>query len=122
MNCYPQTTNGITMNLKWNIKDLSRLEIARKFWNGRSRDALLDVWMDETHPGRERFIENRDIIVGLLESKDPERYAKDLRSEGHSLRTLIREIPVIFPKEFKQARIKRGLRLPNEKLITDTDN
>ncbi|MGF1678168.1 MAG: hypothetical protein ACFCUX_03120 [Candidatus Methylacidiphilales bacterium] len=101
------------MNLTFNLHDYQRLEMARLFWNGRARQALLDTWLDPRHPGRERFLVQRDLIIGLLEADDPQAFAETLRDQGHSLRTLIRDIPVIFPDWFREARIRHGLsRLP----------
>lgn len=97
------------MNLRWNLEDLSRLYISRLFWQGKSRPAVLEVWLDSRHPGRERFLAQREMIEGLLEAEDPEAYAETFKEKGHSLRTMIREIPVLFPDWFREARIRLGL-------------
>jgi hypothetical protein len=92
----------------FNMEDYARLEYARLWWNGRYRAALLRVWLNDLHPGKGRFLSRRELIVGLLESDNPEQYVRDC-APGYSLRTLIREIPVIFPDWLKQAREDLGL-------------
>ncbi|HUB66416.1 MAG TPA: hypothetical protein VL981_02890 [Candidatus Methylacidiphilales bacterium] len=51
---------------------------------------LLYVWEHPEHPHRERFKENRALIEGLLECKDPRSYAESVACEKWSLRTLRR--------------------------------
>ncbi len=71
---------------------------AKILWkNPRSRRRLLHVWEHPDHPHRERFEENRALIVGLLECEDPEAYIGAVAgSEKWSLRTLTREIPCVI--------------------------
>jgi hypothetical protein len=76
----------------------------RLFWRGKYRPAMLAVWLDPRHPGRERFLEQRELIEAFLDSDDPEAFALERTHDGHSLRTLIREIPVLFPDWFREER------------------
>jgi hypothetical protein len=55
------------------------------------------VWEHPDHPHRERFEENRELVVGFLECENPQAYvdAEDRRTKW-SLRTLTREIPCVI--------------------------
>jgi hypothetical protein len=79
-----------------NLEDEARLQYSRILWrNPRTRRRLLYVWDHPEHPHRERFHENRDVVVGLLEDSDPEAYVEGLPRKW-SLRTLTREIPCVI--------------------------
>lgn len=80
-----------------NLEDEARLQYSRILWkNPRTRRRLLYVWEHPEHPHRERFEENRDLVIGLLEGQDPQAYVDLLPSKKWSLRTLTREIPCVI--------------------------
>jgi hypothetical protein len=54
------------------------------------------VWEHPGYPHRERFEENRELVVGLLECDDPQHYVDALPSRHWSLRALTREIPCMI--------------------------
>jgi hypothetical protein len=84
-------------SLAYDLEDLARLEYSRLLWkNPRTRRRLLFVWEHPAHPHRERFEENRELVVGLLECEDPQRYVDRLPARTWSLRTLTREIPCMI--------------------------
>jgi len=93
-----------------NLEDEARLQYSRILWkNPRTRRRLLYVWEHPEHPHRERFEENRELIVGLLEDADPQAYVESLAPKKWSLRTLTREIPCViweFWDESKEASLK----------------
>jgi hypothetical protein len=80
--------------------DWARLQYGRLLWKRpRTKARLLTHWSDPRHPYSERFLERyRPFVERLLESieADNERLDAELRSEGHSLRTIMREIPPVF--------------------------
>jgi hypothetical protein len=60
---------------------------------------LLAHWSDSRHPYSERFLKRyRPFVERLLESTDADndRLDIELLGEGHSLRTIMREIPPVF--------------------------
>lgn len=60
-------------------------------------------WTDPRHPGAERFISRyRPLVERVLESTESDDLVLDaeLRKEGHSLRTIVREIPPVFGSFF----------------------
>jgi hypothetical protein len=80
-----------------NFEDAARLQYSRILWKGeRTRRRLLYVWEHPEHPHRERFQENRELIVGFLECEDPQTYVDALPEKKWSLRTLTREIPAVI--------------------------
>lgn len=81
-----------------NYEDEALLHYSRLLWrNPRTRRRLLYVWEHPEHPHRERFEENRDLIVGFLECEDPQAYVDSVAgSATWSLRTLTREIPCVI--------------------------
>jgi hypothetical protein len=81
-----------------NFEDEARLQYSRILWkNPRTRRRLLHVWEHPEHPHRERFEENRELVVGFLECDDPQVYVDSVAgSEKWSLRTLTREIPCVI--------------------------
>jgi hypothetical protein len=68
------------------LEDEARLQYSR----------ILYVWEHPGHPHRERFEENRDLVIGLLEGTDPQAYVESLAPKKWSLRTLTREIPAVI--------------------------
>src|SRR5471032_2156391 len=90
------------------LEDEARLQYSRILWkNPRTRRRLLYVWEHPGHPHRERFEENRELIVGFLECEDPQAYVDSVAGGATwSLRTLTREIPCViweFWDESKEA-------------------
>ncbi len=58
--------------MTYNLEDDARLEYSRLLWKSRKyRQRLLYVWEHPEHPHRERFANQRALIVGLLECSDP---------------------------------------------------
>jgi hypothetical protein len=81
-------------------EDHARLEYGRMLWKvPRLRERLLRHWTDERHPYRERFLAKwRPLVEKVLEA-DPaadEQLDLELRASGHSLRSVMREIPPVF--------------------------
>lgn len=80
--------------------DWARLQYGRLLWRRpRTRERLLAHWSDPRHPYSERFLTRyRPFVERLLDSDeaDNERLDAELRAEGHSLRTIMREIPPVF--------------------------
>ena len=85
-----------------NYDDIARFEYGRRFWRDpQMRARLLAHWLDERHPHRERFIEQRATIEAVLNSTNgPAELDADLRRQGTSLRALAREIPPVFGSFF----------------------
>lgn len=85
-----------------NYDDIARFEYGRRLWKVPGmRARLLAHWLDERHPHRERFIEQRIAIEELLDSRKPERELDaEFRQRGTSLRCLAREIPPVFGSFF----------------------
>jgi len=79
-------------------EDLARLEYGRILWaNPVSRERLIRRWTSPTHPHQERFAEHRSLVEQVLApGKDDVALDADLRAQGHSLRTAVREIPPVF--------------------------
>ena len=78
--------------------DVARFEYGRRFWRiPEMRLKLLAHWLDDRHPHRERFVEQRPLIEEVLASTETAR-ALDakLRERGTSLRSVAREIPPVF--------------------------
>lgn len=80
--------------------DWSRLQYGRILWkNPTARLRLLNHWTDERHPYRERFLNQYRALVERVLTADPEcdeQLDAELQEEGHSLRTIVREIPPVF--------------------------
>jgi hypothetical protein len=60
---------AIVWGLYPNYDDIARFEYGRRLWklpNFRAR--FLQHWLDERHPGRERFMEQRALIEEVLDS------------------------------------------------------
>lgn len=79
-------------------QDLARLEYGRLLWkNGAMRARLVKHWTSEAHPHHARFEEKRPLVERILSSScDDEHLDRQLREEGHSLRSVVREIPPVF--------------------------
>jgi hypothetical protein len=86
-----------------NYDDISRFEYGRMFWRKHLyRQHLLEHWLDERHPYRERFQENRQLVEEILSScQSPEDLDRSLRERGTSLRCVVREIPPVFGQFFQ---------------------
>lgn len=85
-----------------NYDDMARFEYGRRLWKlPEMRARLLAHWLDERHPHRERFLEQRAAIERLLESTKAEHEMDgELRQRGTSLRCIAREIPSVFGSFF----------------------
>ena len=82
--------------------DVARFEYGRRFWRSpEMRARLLANWLDERHPHRERFLEQRALIEEVLSSEEtvPALNAR-LRQRGTTLRCVARDIPVVFGQWF----------------------
>ncbi len=98
-------------------EDWARLQYGRMLWkNPETRQRLLRHWTDMRHPYRERFLGRyRPWVEMLLESEPGNDEALDarLQEEGHSLHTLMREIPPSSEASIEQtslpARDSEGL-------------
>ncbi len=93
------------MNLSEKLKYLSyqdraRLQYGRILWkNPEAKARLLDHWLDERHPYRDRFQKNYRPWVERLLSTDAaydEQLEEEFTKEGQSLRVIIKEIPPVF--------------------------
>jgi hypothetical protein len=61
------------------------------------RARFLAHWLDERHPYRQRFLDQRSLIVEVLDSTEsPTMLDRRLRQRGSSLRCVAREIPPVF--------------------------
>jgi hypothetical protein len=61
------------------------------------RQRLLANWLNERHPHRERFLQQRVLIEEVLASNESvDALDERLRRLGTSLRCVAREIPVAF--------------------------
>ena len=80
--------------------DQARLEYARLLWKRpAARARLLRHWTDPRHPYAERFArEYRPLVERVLTATAEEDDALDgeLRQQGQSLRSVVREIPPVF--------------------------
>jgi hypothetical protein len=85
-----------------NYDDIARFQYGRRLWkhpNFRAR--FLKHWLDERHPYRERFMEQRALIEEVLDSTEPPAVLDArLRLRGASLRCVAREIPPVFGSFF----------------------
>jgi hypothetical protein len=85
-----------------NYDDIARFEYGRRLWKHPAmRARFLAHWMDERHPYRERFLEQRPLIEKVLNSTEsPVALDQRLRQRGSSLRCVTREIPPVFGSFF----------------------
>jgi len=79
-------------------QDLGRLEYGRLLWaDPASRERLIRHWTSPSHPHRGRFAEHRALVEEVLSPNlDDESLNAALQARGHSLRTVVREIPPVF--------------------------
>ena len=89
-----------------NYDDAARFQYGRLLWkNPMMRDRLTAHWLDERHPYRERFLRQRQLIEGVLSSRDsPQDLQRSLLARGTSLRCVAREIPPVFGSFFPACR------------------
>jgi hypothetical protein len=93
-------------NIVWgpypNYDDIARFEYGRRLWkNPNFRVRFLKDWLDERHPYRERFMEQRALIEEVLDSTEaPVKLDARLRQRGTSLRCVTRDIPPVFGSFF----------------------
>ena len=82
------------------MHDQARLEYGRLLWKRpTARARLLRHWTDPRHPYAERFArEYRALVERVLTATAGEDDALDaeLRKQGKSLRSVVREIPPVF--------------------------
>src|SRR2546425_6820766 len=85
-----------------NYQDEARFEYGRRMWRiPEMRARLLEHWLDERHPWRERFMQNRSLIEEVLTSTvTPEELNNLLLARGTSLRCVARDIPPVFGSFF----------------------
>jgi hypothetical protein len=85
-----------------NYDDIARFEYGRRLWKHPDfRGRFLAHWLDERHPYRERFMEQRALIEEVLASTErPAVLDARLRMRGASLRCVAREIPPVFGSFF----------------------
>ena len=78
--------------------DVARFQYGRMLWRQpASRARLLAHWLDERHPGRERFLVHRAAVEEILASDETaESLDRRCRARGTSLRCVAREIPPVF--------------------------
>ncbi len=81
-----------------NYQDIARLEYGRLLWKSTTaRKRLLAHWEHPDHPHAERFLIKRPLVERVLEATEPDNELDAmLRAEGHSLRSVMREIPPVF--------------------------
>lgn len=86
-----------------NYDDVARFQYGRMLWRQPAmRARLLAHWLDERHPYRDRFQEQRPALEEVLGSDEaPSELDKRLRQYNTSLRCLAREIPPVFGSFFK---------------------
>jgi hypothetical protein len=85
-----------------NYDDIARFEYGRRLWkNAGMRARFLAHWLDDRHPYRDRFLDNRPVIEEVLNSTEsPGVLNQSLKLRGSSLRCIAREIPPIFGSFF----------------------
>ena len=90
--------------------DWARLQYGRMFWKMPAmRERLLNHWCDPRHPYSHRFQEKyRPLVERLLKTtkEDNDSIDAEFRKEGHSLRTIMREIPPVFGTFFQETKGK----------------
>jgi hypothetical protein len=85
-----------------NYADVARFDYGRLLWRQPAmRARLLRHWLDEQHPGHERFRAHRAEVEEMLSSEHTSAQLNELcRQRGTSLRCLVREIPPVFGGTF----------------------
>ncbi len=81
-----------------NYQDIARLEYGRLLWKSAPlKQRLLAHWEHPDHPHAERFLIQRPLVERVLEATESDQELDAvLRAEGHSLRSVMREIPPVF--------------------------
>lgn len=79
-------------------QDLARLEYGRLLWkNAVTRARLLKHWTSAENPYGDRFAGKKQLIERVLSAEvGDEQLDLQLRKEGLSLRSVVREIPPVF--------------------------
>jgi hypothetical protein len=78
-------------------QDIARLEYGRLLWKSSAKSRLLAHWLDPEHPYAERFQSKISLVERILESPLPDdQLDLQLQAEGHSLCSVMREIPPVF--------------------------
>ena len=81
-------------------QDEARLEYGRLLWKKtHTRERLLRHWQDARHPGRDRFVSRWKPWVEKLLATPPghdDELDAELRTQGLSLRVVVKEIPPVF--------------------------
>jgi hypothetical protein len=101
-----QDPSGDETALVWgpypNYDDIARFQYGRRLWKHPDfRARFLKHWLDQRHPYRERFMEQRALIEEVLDSTEsPALLDARLRQRGASLRCVAREIPPVFGSFF----------------------
>ncbi len=82
------------------LHDQARLEYGRLLWKRPSaRARLLRHWTDPRHPYADRFArEYRTLVerVPIGTAEEDDTLDAELRKQGQSLRSIVREIPPVF--------------------------
>jgi hypothetical protein len=82
------------------LHDQTRLEYGRLLWRRPvARARLLRHWTDPRHPYADRFSrESRALVERVLtaSAEDDDALDAELRKQGQSLRSVVREIPPVF--------------------------
>ncbi len=88
-----------------NYDDVARFDYGRLLWRQPAmRDRLLRHWLDEQHPGHERFLAHRAEVEEILSSEQTAAQLNELcLRRGTSLRCVAREIPPVFGAFFDVA-------------------
>ncbi len=85
-----------------NYDDIARFEYGRRLWkHADMRARFLEHWLDDRHPYRGRFLDQRSLIEEVLDSTEtPILLDRRLRQRGSSLRCVARDIPPVFGSFF----------------------
>lgn len=82
------------------LHDQARLEHGSLLWKRPgARARLLRHWTDPRHPHAERFARDCAALVERVLTASPgedDALDAELRKQGQSLRTIVREIPPVF--------------------------
>jgi len=85
-----------------NFDDIDRFEYGRRLWkHADMRARFVTHWLDERHPYRERFLDQRSLIEEVVNSTEASSLLdRRLRQRGSSLRCVARDIPPVFGSFF----------------------
>lgn len=85
-----------------NYDDIARFDYGRRLWRHPEMRARLTAhWLDERHPYRERFLEQRPLIEKVLDSQlSSQELQRTLLDRSTTLRCVAREIPPVFGSFF----------------------